>query len=211
MHNIKKIHVLILASALSSVLVGCSSSPFSSNAPKQSVGSSSAEASAGGGNVLSNLFFYGGTTVPPVAKSTEDEDYVCPPLDIADGGAALRLGAAESNSVRQQITLNQIARECNVSGGVLRLKAGAQGLVLLGPAGSVGTTSVNVKFVALRDDKVISSNVQRVAVTIPSGKTQASFVVVSSEMIIPAPTEGVKIEVSLDVAAGAAQAKRKRR
>lgn len=205
MYTIQKMRPLFIATALSALLAGCISSPFSSSAPSQS------GVSAGGGNVLSNLFFYGGTTVPPEAKNASEDDYTCPPLDIADGGAALRLGAADSNSVRQQITLNQIARECNVNGGVMRVKAGAQGLVLLGPSGSAGTTNVAVKFVVIRGDKVIASSVQRTSVTIPSGQTQAQFVVVSPEMVIPAPTDNVKIEASLDSSAGATQAKRKRR
>jgi hypothetical protein len=161
--------------------------------------------------VLSNLFFYGGTTVPPAAKNSDEQELECPTVDISDGGAALRLGGAESASVRQQITLNQIARECSANGNILNVKVGAQGLVLLGPSGSAGTTGINVKFVARRGDTIVSSSVQRVNVTIPSGQTQAAFTVIAQDLKIPAPTDNVKIEVGLDSGGGSAPAKRKRR
>jgi hypothetical protein len=207
-----RITPLMMCSILAIALSACSSSPFSSSSAP-SVAPSSA-ISSGGGNVLSNLFFYGGTTVPAPALDKVVDELDCPPIIISDGGAALRLGGSDSQSVRQQITINNIARECAPQGqggkGVI-VKAGAQGFVLLGPSGSSGTYSTAVKFVAKRGDKVIASQVQRVSVTIPAGQSQASFVAIAQGLVIPAPLDDVKIEAGLEAGGGASPARKKRR
>jgi hypothetical protein len=199
----------VMCSTLAVALSACSSSPFSSS-PSSAFAPSSSSAS-GGGNTLSNLFFYGGTTVPTPALEKVEDELECPPITISDGGAALRLGGGDSQSVRQQITLNNIARECAPQGKGAVVKAGAQGLVLLGPSGSSGTYTTAVKFVAKRGDKVIASQVQRVSVTIPAGQSQASFTVIAQGLVIPAPLDDVKIEAGLEVGGGASPARKKRR
>jgi hypothetical protein len=199
----------LAVTALSVALSACSSSPFSSS-PSSAVAPSSSSVS-GGGNTLSNLFFYGGTTVPTPALEKVEDELECPPITISDGGAALRLGGLDSQSVRQQITLNNIARECAPQGKDVVVKAGAQGLVLLGPSGTSGTYATAVKFVAKRGDKIIASQVQRVSVTIPTGQSQASFTVIAQGLVIPAPLDDVKIEAGLEVGGGASPARKKRR
>ncbi len=43
-------------------------------------------------------------------------DIDCPEIDIAEGGAAYRVGGAESASVRYQFNIGDTARECDPAG-----------------------------------------------------------------------------------------------
>src|SRR3954467_10880858 len=93
------------------------------------------------GNFLSNIFKYGGTTVPP-SQAPELEAAYCPPVGVAEGGAALQaLGGQGGNaaSIRTQMSLGRLARECaRRRDGSLSVRGGSGGRVLLGPAGAPG-------------------------------------------------------------------------
>lgn len=173
--------------------------------------STSSDSASSGGNVFSNLLFYGGTTIPPEAPLPVEE-IDCPPVIITDGGAAIRLGGAESNSVRHQITINQVARECGIlPGGAFSLKVGVEGRALLGPAGNAGRVDAPVRIRVTRGDTVIADRVQRQAITIPAGDNQASFVVVEQGIVVQPGSGIVKIEVSLDAGGRSAPARQARR
>ena len=71
--------------------------------------------------------------VLPVAS----QDINCPEVDIADGGAALRVGGPDNASVRYQFNIGDTARECDPAGpSQAALKIGVSGEVVIGPAGS---------------------------------------------------------------------------
>ena len=81
-------------------------------------------------------------TVRPVASV----DINCPPVDVAEDGAAYRVGGAESASVRYQFNIGDTARQCDPAGpGQASIKVGVKGDVVIGPAGSAGTYSVPLK------------------------------------------------------------------
>src|SRR4249919_586323 len=88
------------------------------------------------GSTLSNLFFFNSTTPPPESKAASAEDEIdCPRVEISEGGAALRAfgGSADPNSLRQQISISQVARECTATGGgSLTVKVGVEGRALIG-------------------------------------------------------------------------------
>lgn len=164
-------------------------------------------AASGEGNVLRNLLLYGGTTVPPAAPDQAEEAY-CPAVDILDGGAALR--AVSGESVRHQISIGQVARECAVrpDGSVL-VKVGVEGRVLLGAGGgSGGRFEAPVRFVIKRGEATVASRVRRVAVAIPSGETQAAFTVVEDGLVVP-PQYARDYEILVGL--GGAQAERSAR
>jgi hypothetical protein len=182
---------LIAASVLIALaLAGCSSSGSGSAA--------GAGSGTSGGNVFSNLLFYGGTTVPPEAPQPVEE-IDCPAVQITEGGAAIRLGGAESGSVRHQITISQVARECSqLPNGAYSLKVGVEGRALLGPAGSPGRFEAPVRIRVTRDNTVIADRVHRQAMTIPANDSQATFVHVEQGIVVQPGSGTVKIEVSLD-------------
>lgn len=158
---------------------------------------------SGMASTLGNMMRYGSATEPPVARAAEVEAVECPAVTVADGGAALRRGTS-------QISIANVARECiERAGGAVAVKVGVEGRALLGSGGGGGRFDVPVTFLLKRGDRVIASRVRRVAVTVPSNDTQASFVAIESDMIVPPGTGEFEIEVGLGgEASGSARRRR---
>ena len=61
----------------------------------------------------------------PIPLPATSADIDCPEVDIAEGGAAYRVGGAESASVRYQFNIGDTARECDPAGqGQAAIKIG---------------------------------------------------------------------------------------
>lgn len=156
---------------------------------------------AEGGNWFTNMLTYGGPTVPPSQPSDREAAY-CPSVDIAEGGAALQTfggRAGGASSVRSQITLGRLARECaRLQDGSLAVKVGVEGQVLLGPAGTPGRFDAPVHIAIKSGGKVVTARVKRVPVAIGAGEAQGLFAVVEDNLIVPpASAENYEIEVRL--------------
>jgi hypothetical protein len=128
--------------------------------------------------------------VVPVAP----EDAYCPRVAVLEGG-----GAIQTSGGRSQVSLGQIAREClGQSDGSTLVKVGVQGRAILGPGGGAGRYDVPVRVVVKQGDRIIASRVQRAAVQIPPGDTQASFVIVEDRIVVPpSAAQDFEIEVGL--------------
>ncbi len=143
------------------------------------------------------------SAVGPAAQPVEDRTPTCPPVTISDSGAAIRAyggQVGDSQALRNQISINDVAREC-IGGnpdGSFTLKLGVQGRVLIGPAGSPGTYQANLRMVVKRGDKVVASRTARVGATIASGQSGADFVHVEDGIAVPGGPKEPDIEVSLD-------------
>src|SRR5689334_16898962 len=159
------------------------------------------------GETLRN-FFSGGATEAPAASPSAAVVMDCPRIDIMEGGAALRTYAGgrtgNPESLRSQVTIANVARECiGQPDGSIVVKVGVEGRALIGPAGAA------VRFVVKQGDRAFANRVRRVAVTIPAGEAQASFVAVEEGIVVPPGTGDFDIEVGLG-GAGAAPAKAQR-
>jgi hypothetical protein len=165
----------------------------------------------GGGSGLANLVRFGSADLPPALEPVEDE-IECPPVSIVPGGAALRVGGGTSESVRSQVTITEVARECaRGPGGSVIMKVGAEGRVLVGPAGGAGSLAAPMRIEVRRNDQVLSSRVVRVGAAVPSGQGQASWVHVEQGISVPASafTSG-DVDVFLALGGAAAPARRRR-
>ena len=183
-------------------LAGCGSS-----------GSSSGQPSAF--QKFSNVVMFQSTTPPApdqLPKEEQEETQVCPEVIIADGGAALRSqSGGDSGSLRHQISILNVARECTpTGGGGFRLKVGAEGRVLLGPAGGAGSYSATLTTQVLRGTTVVARRASRVGGTIPSGQGGTDFSHVEDGIIVPPGSGDVEIIIGLS-AGGAATPVRSRR
>ena len=86
--------------------------------------------------------------VLPIAS----QDINCPEVQVADGGAAPRVGGPDNASVRYQFNIGDTARQCDPAGPQqATLKIGVSGEVVIGPAGSAGTYSAPLKITVTRD------------------------------------------------------------
>jgi hypothetical protein len=161
------------------------------------------------GNFLSNIFKYGGTTVPP-SQAPELEAAYCPPVGVAEGGAALQaLGGQGGNaaSIRTQMSLGQLARECTRrQDGSIGVKVGVEGRVLLGPAGAPGRFDVPLTIAIKYDDKVVTSRSRRTSVTVAPGEAQGFFSIIEEDLVVPA---AMGRDYEIEVGLGGAKAKAK--
>jgi hypothetical protein len=159
------------------------------------------------GGFFRNLFS-GGAPPPPPGPPAAGEEVDCPPVTVADGGAALRAysggrtGAAET--LRHQISIANVGRECRGQGdGSVVVKVGVEGRALLGPAGAAGRFQAPVHFVIRRGDQVLANRSRTAAVSLAAGQTQGTFVVIEDGMVVPAGTGEFEIEVGLGGSAAA--------
>ena len=124
--------------------------------------------------------------VLPVAS----QDINCPEVEIANGGAALRVGGPDNASVRYQFNIGDTARQCDPAGpSQAALRVGVKGAVVMGPAGSPGTFSAPLKISVTREsDKtdVFSQTYQVEAAT--DGVAAGGFRVVTDPITLPMPT-----------------------
>lgn len=167
----------------------------------------------GAGQSAINLVMFQSTRPPEPTNPLPKEDQVefdCPSVSIRDGGAALRVGGATGDSLRSQISINNVARECIFSpGGGFTLKVGVDGRVLAGPAGGAGAMQATLRTVVRRGSAVVAQRASRVGATIPSGEGGANFTHIEDGIAVPAGSGDVEIEVGLD-GAGAGGARRRR-
>lgn len=172
--------------------------------------------SSGEGSTLTNLFKYGGTTAPPIAATPVIDVADCPPVDIGEGGAALRTIAgrsADAEAVRSQISIANVARECaGRPDGAVVVKVGVEGRALAGPGGSVGRADVPVYFVLKRGERILASQTRRASLTLEPGGMRGSFVLVEDNLVVPPGIGGeFEIEVGFGTAPGRAQTDAPRR
>jgi hypothetical protein len=124
--------------------------------------------------------------VLPVAA----KDINCPEVDVAEGGAAYRVGGADNASVRYQFNIGDTARQCDPAGpGQASLKIGVAGEVVIGPAGAAGTYSVPLKITVTHDadKKEIFSKTYRIEAT-TDGVMAGTFRIVTDPILLPMPT-----------------------
>lgn len=124
--------------------------------------------------------------VRPIASA----DINCPPVDIAENGAAVRVGGPENASVRYQFNIGETARECDPAGpGQAAIKVGIAGEVVIGPAGAAGTYSIPLRVTVtnLADKKPLFSQTYQVQAT-TDGVQAGQFRIVTEPIQVPLTT-----------------------
>ncbi|MBR2816169.1 MAG: hypothetical protein IKE60_16070 [Reyranella sp.] len=192
-----------LPAALALALAGCGSSGSSGTGEPSSA------------QKLGNILMFQSTTPPPVDQLPQDDEanFICPQVIISDGGAAIRAQAGpDSGSLRSQVSINTVARECTPVGkdGAFTLKVGVEGRILIGPAGSPGSYGATLITQVIRNNQVIARRSARVGGAIPSGQTGADFSHVESNISVPAGSGEVEIIVGLSPGGGEPARRRRR-
>jgi hypothetical protein len=128
----------------------------------------------------------------------------CPEVDIFDGGATARVGGAESQSVRYQFDITDVARECDPQGSQFALKIGVAGRLLIGPAGSPGAYSSTLRITVKResDGKPVFERSVSVAAN-TNGEAQAPFRIVTEPVLLPLTRAHLDDDYSINVGFGA--------
>jgi hypothetical protein len=146
-------------------------------------------------------------SLPKQPKPTDP--IVCPEISILDGTSADRIytpGDEQSNAtVRYQFSIDDVARDCQVSGGQVAMKVGVAGRVLLGPAGSPGAypAPIRVAIVNVSDGSLVVSKLYQVPSSVADGQTEAPFTLVTDPLSVPLTgnfKEDYRIKVGFDSA-----------
>jgi hypothetical protein len=127
----------------------------------------------------------------------------CPEVDISDGGATARVGGPDSQSVRYQFDITDVARECDPQGGQFALKIGVAGRLLIGPAGSPGAYSSTLHVTVKReaDGKPVFAKTLNVAVN-TEGAAQAPFRIVTEPVLLPLTRAHLDDDYSIEIGLG---------
>jgi len=118
----------------------------------------------------------------------------CPGVTVRPGASTLSITQpgvdAGPMTTRYQVSIAQTARECAALGGVMTIKVGVEGRVLLGPAGGPGQVDVPLRMAVVQEGanpKAIVSKFYKLAVAIPPGQTSVPFVHVEQDLTFPMP------------------------
>lgn len=125
-----------------------------------------------------------GRPAPPTSALGID----CPEILVDGGTSFIRVPAgADSASVRYQLSLGTMARECSVQDDKLQIKVGVEGAAVLGPAGQAGSFSGALRVSARRqkDEAILQSRTYHVSATVASGATRGEFRMVAEPLIVP--------------------------
>ncbi len=156
--------------------------------------------SAGGGGFgVGDMLLTAGST-PVQAQALVNRDVFCPTIEVVDGGSVLQVrGGGDAGSVRSQLALGELARECiGQTDGSTLVKVGVEARALLGVGGSSGRYDIPVHIVVKDGSTVFADRTRRVAAAIPAGQTQANVSVIEDGIVVPAAyANSFEIEVGL--------------
>jgi len=149
---------------------------------------------------LGGWFGFGKSSNPPPGNNNPGgppTEVDCPTVAVRQGAATLSItepGAeAGPMTTRYQVSIGQMARECAALGGVMTMKVGVEGRVLLGPAGGPGQVDVPLRMAVVQEGpnpKTVLSKFYKLAVAIPPGQTSVPFMHVEQDMSFPMPRGG---------------------
>lgn len=113
----------------------------------------------------------------------------CPPIKVRPGGESLfyygKGKAGNPHDLNYQAVLDKQSRNCVASNGLITMKMGAVGRVLLGPSGSQGKVDVPIRFTVERDGATLYSEKYQIPTQIDPSTQSGEFVKVVENVAIP--------------------------
>ena len=140
------------------------------------------------------LFGKGSTSSDSNESANTAAEVDCPGVTVRQGASTLSITQPGADpgpmTTRYQVSIAQTARECAPLGGVMTMKVGVEGRVLLGPAGGPGQIDIPLRMAVVQEGpnpKAIVSKFYKLAVAIPPGQTSVPFVHVEQDLTFPTP------------------------
>lgn len=163
---------------------------------------------------LGNLLAFNSTTAPPLPNKGQGARIDCPVVQIEPGMSAYRVGGPDSATVRYQIAIGDVARDCSQSNGQLLVRVGVETRTVVGPAGGPGnyTAPLTVALRRVGDEKILASKTYQVGGAVGSNGN-AINAMVAEPLAAPFTTERAAddYEVVLSIGKGAAAPEGRRR
>ena len=127
----------------------------------------------------------------------------CPPIKVRPGGEALffygKGKVGDPHALNYQAILDKQSRNCVASNGLITVKMGVVGRVLIGPAGSQQKVDVPIRFVVERDGVAMYSEKYEIPTAIDPSTSSGEFVKVVENVAIPyTGGENITIWVGFD-------------
>jgi hypothetical protein len=130
----------------------------------------------------------------PASPTPSAPDIGCPGVDIRTGASTLNIaakaGPATAGDLRYQLSFRQTARECSVQDGMMSVKVGVEGRVILGPMGGPGIVDVPLRYAVVQEGpqpKTIATKFKRLPVTVAGDQTHVQFVDIEEGLVFPVP------------------------
>ena len=130
----------------------------------------------------------------PASPTPAAPEVACPGVDIRQGASTLNIAAktaqATVGDLRYQLSFGQTARECRVQDGVMSLKVGVQGRIILGPMGGPGQVDIPLRYAVVREGpepRTIVTKFKRLPVSVSPDQTYLQFVDVEEGLTFPVP------------------------
>ena len=121
-------------------------------------------------------------------------------MDIHPGASTLNIAVkpnqGTAGDLRYQPSFRQTACECQVQDGVMSIKVGVEGRVLLGPFGTPGSVDVPLRYAVVREGpepRLIVTKFKRIRATIAPGKTHVQFVDIDGGLNFPLPSSSAEL------------------
>jgi hypothetical protein len=113
----------------------------------------------------------------------------CPPIKVRRGGEALffygKGKVGDAHALNYQAVLDKQSRNCVASNGLITVKMGVVGRVLLGPAGTQAKVDVPIRFAVERDGVPMYSERYEIPTAIDPSTQAGEFVKVVENVAIP--------------------------
>ena len=113
----------------------------------------------------------------------------CPEIKVRPGSEALfyygKGKVGDPRSLNYQAVIDKQSRNCVVSNGLITVRMGVVGRVLLGPSGSQQSVDLPIRFAVERDDVAIFSERYQIPVAITPPNQSEEFVKVVENVGIP--------------------------
>jgi len=114
---------------------------------------------------------------------------VCPPIKVRQGGGAIfsylpnRIG--DASGLNYQAVIDGQSRNCVVSNGLITVKIGVVGRMLLGPNSTQKSLNLPLRFAVERNDIAVFSQIYDIPVAINPPDRSQEFVKVVENVAIP--------------------------
>lgn len=113
----------------------------------------------------------------------------CPEIKVRPGSEALffygKGKVGDARSLNYQAVIEKQSRNCVVSNGLITVKMGVVGRLLLGPAGNQQNVNLPIRFAVERDEVAVFSERYEIPVTITPPNQAEEFVKVVENVGIP--------------------------
>ncbi len=121
-----------------------------------------------------------------VGAGPDQLSYDCPMLTVRTGAGSWQV--TTGGGLRYQATIGRLARECTIANGMMLVKVGIEGRVLMGEKGSPGQVKVPVRIAVVNEGpspKTVTTKFFAVAVDVPADPGHAPFTVVEDQIAFP--------------------------